>query len=73
MIYKRSLHPHLANIEVHLIQLLNIDLAGELPYRDREERCFHRFGHNFAKGSVRAIITEDADFVLLPVQRPKKG
>src|SRR5437867_9027374 len=73
MIYEPGAHSHVARRELHLGQFLNVDPGGEFAHRDGKKWRLHRFGHDFAKARIDAVIAAYADFVFLFVCRGKEG
>ena len=66
------MHRHLADRELHLLQLFDRDVAREVLQTDGEKRCLHLPRQDRRQTNARTFITEDADLVLPVVGGEKK-
>src|SRR2546425_301053 len=72
MIGEKRLHAHLADAEVQLFELLNLQVGWHLSQANREERAFHLAAQYPLQPLARAFVAQNAKMVLRSVNRQEK-
>src|SRR5438128_1782846 len=72
MIHEFGADPHVADFEIHRVQLLDVDLSRQIVKRDRKKRRCHLTFENLAQTAAGSIVTKDLDLIFVVVGRHEK-
>ena len=72
MVHEHGPHLYFADVELHVAQFLNGDVARQFFQSDWKEGAFHLRAKRGGETLTRAFVTKNADIVLGIVGRDKK-
>src|SRR4030095_8235888 len=72
MIRKLCLHLHLADLKLHVLELLDREMTRQVMQTHRKERRLHLARQDGAQTSTRSFITENPDQVFAVIRRRKE-
>src|SRR5438270_2920530 len=72
MIHESGADPHVPNFEIHRLELLDVDLSGQVVKRDWKKRGCHLAFENLAQATAGTIVTENLNLILVVVGRHEK-
>src|SRR5689334_23293370 len=73
MIHAPGTNPNRSDLEIHRVEVFELDLSGQIVERDRKKGRRHLALQDFAEPAIRAIVAENANLVLVAIGRKKKG